>query len=145
MRTYFDTDKENYLKKQKTPSAAYRLHYQLVFSTKYRKKLLNDRVAEDLIRIILDLAGEERYHIFGIQILGEHVHIVISLRPEHSVAGVMKMIKGRTSKVLRDRYDELRRLSNLWTSGYSADSLGDKNIAQIIAYLQEQQRRHRAE
>jgi putative transposase len=142
MRSYFDPDKENYVKKQKTPSSAYRLHYHIVFSTKYRRKILKEKISQNLIKIILQLADEEKYHILGIQVLGEHIHIVVSLKPTDTIAEVIKKIKGRTSKILRAKYKELRDLPSLWTSGYSVDSLGDKNIAQIIAYLQDQQRHH---
>ena len=144
MRSYYDLDRQNYIKLHKTPSAAYRLHYQLVFSVKYRRALLeDDAIGRDFIDIIRNLADEKGYHIFGIELQPEHVHIVCGLKPEHCISEMVKYIKGRSSRMLREKYPDLATLRNLWTSGYSVDSLGDKNISQIIAYLQRQEEHHK--
>lgn len=144
MFSYFDPDRENYIKVNKTPSAAYRLHYQLVFSVKYRRALLEDsKIAEDFMLLVRDISDERGYHIFGINIRPEHVHIVAGLKPEHSISQMVKDIKGRSSRFLREKYPRLKDIDNLWTSGYSVDSLGDKNIAQIISYLQRQEEHHK--
>jgi len=143
MFSYFDPDRENYIKVNKTPSAAYKLHYQLVFSVKYRKALLEDtNIAGDFTLFVRQVSEEKGYHIFGIEIRPEHVHIVAGLKPEHSISQLVKDIKGRTSRLLREKYPRLKDIDNLWTSGYSVDSLGEKNIAQIIAYLQRQDEHH---
>jgi len=142
---YFDKDIESYLFKRKG-SSAFRLDYHIVFSTKYRRSILKNQVGEYLRDVLIQVCVERGYHLLGLDIQPDHVHILIGLRPSDHLARVVQILKGRSSYEIFKRFPELpQKLIKraLWSEGYSVDSLGWKNIAQIKAYLDQQDDHHK--
>jgi putative transposase len=88
--------------------------------------------------VLHEVAGEQDFNVLAASVNEEHVHLLLSLQPKHSVADIVKAVKGRTSRLLRQEFPRLQRETNLWTSGYYIDSLGEKNVPQMLAYLQRQ-------
>ena len=83
--------------------------------------------------------GARLYRIGG---LPDHVHLMLEISPEVSVYGVVKKIKGRTSHVLRETYQELRsRIPTLWTRVCLISSVGNVSLNDIETFLEEQRRR----
>jgi putative transposase len=140
-REFIALDLRQHLRVQRTPSAAYRLFVHLVFSTRFRFRALTAGAERRFLELLREVAGEQGFVVLALSVNEEHVHLVLSLQPRHAVADVVKAIKGRTSRVLRQEFPELAREATLWTSGYYVDSLGEKNVPQIIAYVQMQRDR----
>jgi len=133
---------EDWQTELKTASCAYRCHYHLVFSTKYRSKVLSPEMAAVIAETLLSLQEERAFHLLGLYVGDDHVHILFSLAPKESLADFIKLAKGRTAKVLRERFESLRKLPSLWTSGYWVESLGAKSLWQMKAYLDKQGEHH---
>jgi putative transposase len=142
MTGYYENQRKAYTTKSKSETCAYKLYYHLVFVTKYRTKLLDQVKGNNLVEIFLNICEDKKYLLHGVEILQDHVHILISIPPDISIAEAVKHLKGISSRQIREKHPELKTLPNLWTSGYSVDTLGDKNVAQIMAYLQKQKEHH---
>jgi len=145
MSEYFDPDKENYISTLRSSNASYRLYYHLVWGTKNRKAILNKEIGSRLIQIVAEICETEKCQLLGIHIEPEHVHVLISLRPDNNVASMVKGIKGKTSRMLRLEFPELLRIvdeKSLWADGYFACTVGDANVAQIKVYLDKQRDHH---
>lgn len=126
------------LMRQRTPSAAFRLFYHVVFSTRFRVAALQGGAEQRFLEVLQELAREQGFVVLAVSVNEEHVHLLLSLQPRHAVAEVVRAIKGRTSRVLRAEFSALQRERSLWTSGYYVDTLGEKNVPQLVAYLQRQ-------
>jgi putative transposase len=126
------------LDRRRTPSAAFRLFFHVVFSTRFRFQALQSGVDRRFIEVLREVAGEQDFRVLPASVNEEHVHLLLSLQPKHSVADIVKAVKGRTSRVPRQEFPRLQHEANLWTSGYYVDSLGEKNVPQMLAYLQRQ-------
>jgi putative transposase len=133
---------EDWQTELKTASCAYRCHYHLVFSTKYRSKVLSLEMATIIAETLLALQGEKAFRLLGLYVGDDHVHILFSLAPKESLADFIKLAKGRSARVLRERFQSLRAMPNLWTSGYWVESLGAKSLWQMKAYLDRQGEHH---
>ena len=145
MLEHFDPDKGNYISTLYSAHASYRLYYHLVWGTNHRKPVLIEEIGSSLIQVVTTICGEDGYHLLGIHVEPEHVHILISLRPSQSVANTVNKIKGATSRVLRSQFPELSSMvdeKSLWTDGYCAHTVGEANVAQIKAYLDKQKIHH---
>ena len=145
MSDHFDPDKENYVATLHSQHASYRLYYHLVWGTKYRRAALKEEINSQLIQIISITCEKEGYHLLGIHVEPEHVHVLISLHPTNNVANTVNKIKGATSRVLRSEFPELLWMvdeKSLWANGYCAHTVGDANVAQIKAYLDRQREHH---
>ena len=131
--------KKNYLT---SGNLVYSCQYHILFCSKWRRKVLQGQIAEHLRMLIDESQGEFGYRINSIDIQPDHVHLMLEISPEVSVYGVVKKIKGRTSHVLRETYQELRsRIPTLWTRVCLISSVGNVNLNDIETFLEEQRRR----
>src|SRR5271157_5734344 len=105
-----------------------RLSAHLVWVTKYRYHVLKGDVqlrCRDLIRQICD--AEDVKILKGV-VSKDHVHLNIEYPPKQSISGIMKAIKGRTSRLIQDEFPELKKRywgRHFWATGYGAWSTGN--------------------
>ena len=75
----------------------------------------------------------------------DHIHLLIRLPPRISVAEAVQLMKGGTSRVIRQEYPELEEFlwgDSLWADGYFAESVGVVNENIIKKYIEHQRRHH---
>ena len=73
----------------------------------------------------------------------DHVHVVIQIKPSNSVAEVVQILKGGTSRVIRKEFPELEEFlwgDSFWADGYFAESIGQIDEEVIKKYIREQQK-----
>ena len=120
----------------------YSCQYHVLFCSKWRRKVLSEQVAEHLRTLIEEKQEEFGYHLIDIDVTLDHVHLLLEIPPDKSVASVVKRIKGHTSHVLRGSYLELRsRIPTLWTRVSLISSMGNVALNDIETFLDEQRRR----
>jgi len=71
------------------------------------------------------------------------VHVLIQISPRESVAEVVKILKGGTSRVIRTEFPELEEFlwgDSLWADGYFAETVGKVDEEVIQKYIRDQQR-----
>ena len=120
----------------------YSCQYHVLFCSKWRRKVLSGQVAEHLRTVSEEKQKEFSYHLLGIDVTQDHVHLLLEIPPNESVCSVVKRIKGHTSHVLRETYPELRsRIPTLWTRVCFISSMGNVALNDIEVFLDEQRRR----
>ncbi|MCW3129667.1 MAG: IS200/IS605 family transposase [Methanophagales archaeon] len=89
----------------------------LVFSPKYRGKVLAGEVAEAAEEIIKETCKELDIEVIDMAVGVDHVHLFIKYPPKYSVSWIAKRIKGRSSKLIRDQFPQLKEWcpGHLWT------------------------------
>jgi putative transposase len=123
----------------------HRLDYHFVWRTKYNKTILGPVLAPFLVERIGAICAERRVTLLGLAIAANHVHLCARLRPSQSPAQVMKWIKGSSSLEASERFPQLEQrfgVRHLWAQGYHVESLGEKSIFAILAYLGRQDEKH---
>jgi putative transposase len=68
----------------------------------------------------------------------DHIHLVVQLPPQYSVAEVVQIFKGGTSRVLRKEYPELKEFlwgDSFWADGYFAETIGQVNEEIVKKYI----------
>ncbi len=96
----------------------YSCKYHIVWCAKYRKSLLMEPVETKLKEILYQAAKEFRSQIIELEVMPDHVHILPEIDPQFGVNRLIKYMKGRSSKLLRDEFHELRKLPSLWTNSF---------------------------
>jgi putative transposase len=84
-----------------------------------------------------------RWWIGKIGIQDDHVHLLIQLQADDSVAETVRVLKGGTSKVIRKEFPELEEFlwgDSLWADGYFAESIGRVDEESIKKYINEQRK-----
>jgi len=129
--------KNNKLKKQN--HVTYDCNYHLIWTPKYRKSLLINGVDDDLKEIIQELSIELEFEIISMEIMPDHVHLLVSISPQLGVHKVIKRIKGRSSNILRKKYQNLRtKVPTLWTHSYFCATVGGAPLEVIKKYVEDQ-------
>jgi len=107
---------ENPTKQYKSDNhLVYSCQYHVIFCPKYRRAVLKGNVARRLGELILEKQEEYGYKL-DMEVLPDHVHLLLDVNPKICVFRVVNRIKGYTSRILRKEFPELRsRLPTLWT------------------------------
>jgi putative transposase len=109
-----------------------------VFIPKRRKKVLVGAVAERLQEIICELVVENRWRIIAMEIMPDHVHLFLNVKPTDDPASIMRKIKGRASHYLRKEFPELLKIPTLWTPSYFVSTAGNICTETVKRYIEQQ-------
>ena len=116
--------------------------YHVVFCPKYRKKVLKEPVDTRLKELLLEKAMELCAEIVEMEIMPDHVHLLIKCDPQFGIHRVVKHLKGYTSRVLRVEFRHLKsRLPSLWTNSYFVATVGTVQLDVIKKYIESQKER----
>lgn len=117
----------------------YSCKYHVVWCPKYRRKVLTGEVERRLKELVYETAAELNVDIIEMEIMSDHVHLLIEVDPQFGVHRAVKAIKGKTSRVLRSEFATLRsRLPSLWTNSYFVSTVGGAPLAAIKQYIENQ-------
>lgn len=117
----------------------YSCQYHVIFTTKYRRKVLDDLIAKDLKDLILEKQSEYHYEILEMEVMPDHIHLLIDINPLIGIHTIIQRIKGYTANMLRKKYSSLRsRLPSLWTRSKFVSTVGEVSLETIKKYIEEQ-------
>jgi putative transposase len=120
-------------------SIVYSCQYHVIFCPKYRRPVLVDAVAARLKELVMLKQDEYGYAVLGVEVLPDHVHLLLDVDPRIGVASVVAKIKGYTSHELRAQFPGLkRRLPTLWTRSKFISSVGAVTLDVMQAYIANQ-------
>ncbi len=89
--------------------------------------------------IAFELAGELDFEIQEIEVIPDHVHLLIDCNPQFGIYKVVKRVKGGTSNMLRDEFPWLKsRIPSLWTNSACILTTGGATVEIVRKYIQEQ-------
>lgn len=120
-------------------NVTYSCKYHVVWCPKYRRKVLISGVDERLKQIVYELAAELKVEIIELEIMPDHVHILCEVDPQFGIHRFVKLLKGRSSRLLRKEYPKLKsRLPTLWTNSYFVSTVGGAPLSVIKQYIEQQ-------
>ena len=117
----------------------YSCKYHVVWCPKYRRKVLENGIDDRLKELIEEICMESDIQVIEMEIMPDHVHLLIEVDPQYGIHRAVKKIKGRTSRILRQEFPILvRRLPTLWTNSYFVSTVGGAPLAVIKQYIENQ-------
>ena len=120
-------------------NVVYRCTYHVVWCPKYRRPVIEEAVDARLKQIIRDVCAERECNIIELETMPDHVHLLVECDPQYGIHRLVKQIKGRSSRVLRQEFDSLRsRLPTLWTNSYFVATVGGAPRGIIKQYVANQ-------
>ncbi len=103
--------------------------------------MLVQGVDERLREIIQEVIQERHADLIEMEVMPDHVHLLVSVDPQFGIHRLVRLIKGRSSWLLRQEYPWLRsRLPTLWTNSYFVTTVGGAPLAIIKQYIENQKR-----
>jgi putative transposase len=110
----------------------------VVWCPKYRRRVLGGRVARRLGELLVEIATERDWEIVGSEVMVDHVRIFVRVRQVDSPAEVARLLKGRTSRVLRSEIPWLARQRVLWSKSYFVASVAYVSESTVRRYVEHQ-------
>ena len=119
--------------------------YHIIWIPKYRKRILKGKVAKKLKEILYNAAQINQWWIEKLEILDDHVHILIQIHPNETLSTVVNILKGGSSKIVRKEHPDLEEFiwgKSLWAKGYFAETVGSLNYSNVKKYIQNQRQEY---
>ena len=118
----------------------WRCKYHIVFAPKYRRQAIYGKIKQDIGKILRQLCENKGVEILEAELCKDHVHMLVSIPPNLSVAQFVGYLKGKSSLMIFDRHANLKyKYGNrhFWCRGYYVDTVG-KNTEKIAEYIRNQ-------
>lgn len=120
-------------------NVTYRCHYHVVWCPKYRRKVLVNGVDERLKQIIREACQACHSVLEDMEVMPDHVHLLLSVDPQFGIHRLVKLLKGRSSRFLRQEFPKLKtRMPTLWTNSYFVATVGGAPLELVKQYIEGQ-------
>lgn len=119
----------------------YSCKYHIVFCPKYKRKILTDGIDTRLKELINELAEDENFDVVEMEVMPDHVHLLLDVYPGIAILDLVKHIKQYTASRLKKDFPRLQtRLPNIWTRSSFIASVGAVSLETVKKYIEDQKR-----
>ncbi len=120
-------------------NVVYSCKYHVIWCPKYRRSVLVKGVDVRLKEIIQDVATECRSEILELEVMPDHVHLLVEVDPQFGIHRLIKLMKGRSSRLIREEFKWIKsRLPTLWTNSYFVSTIGGAPLEVVKQYIEQQ-------
>ena len=127
---------------RKGPHSVYDIQYHMVWTTKYRYRILTGEIGTRLRDLIRQISMTRDVTIVKGHVGADHVHVLVSAPPQIAPAKLVQSFKGKSSRLLQQEYPSLRKRywgRHLWARGYFCATVGAVTDKMVKAYIDQQQ------
>lgn len=136
-------------KKERIPGVVYErnyvynFHYHLVWATKYRKALFTtEALVNEMKGILNELADFKEIRIESMEVMPDHIHLLLIFKPKHAPSSIVKYLKGHSAKLFFQNHPEIREHElwggHLWSHSYYMSTVGNMSKEVVEKYIEEQ-------
>ena len=113
--------------------------YHVIFCPKYRRPVLTGQVAARCGQLVVETAAMHKCIVIEMEIMPDHVHLLIDVDPQFGIHRVVKAIKGITSRLIRQEFPAVKtRMPSLWTNSYFVSTVGGAPLEIVKRYIENQ-------
>ena len=115
--------------------------YHLVFTPKYRRKIIYHQLRLDIQGYIKNLCQWKGVEIIEGHMMADHVHLLVSIPPKYSISSFMGYLKGKSAMMIFEKHANLKyKFGNrhFWSTGYYVSTVG-LNTSTVQKYIREQE------
>ncbi len=131
---------DNGLQVGKTRYTRYSIAYHLIWIPKYRRRILTGAVQKETKRLIEECCERQGLTLLTLETDEDHIHVCVSAPPRFSPALIANLLKGYSSRYLREQFPHLGKVcgkDHLWTSSYYVGTAGSVSTETIRRYIDE--------
>lgn len=119
----------------------YSCQYHVIFCPKYKRSVLTDGVDTRLKEIISEVANKYDFEVMEMEVMKDHVHLLIDCNPKFGIAECVKKIKGTSASILRKEFPHLKsRIPTLWTRSSFISTVGTVSLETVKKYIEDQKK-----
>ncbi|WP_446197598.1 IS200/IS605 family transposase [Lentilactobacillus buchneri] len=124
----------------------YDFNFHLVWVTKYRKQVFTtDKRVADMKAILKGIAKRNSIEISSMEVMPDHIHMMISFAPKFTPSSIVKAFKGGSAKQWFIQYPETKQQlweGHLWSPSFFMSTLGDVSKEVVSKYIKSQLERY---
>ena len=131
---------------KKLSHVVYQCSYHIVWCPKYRFRIMKGQVGKYLEQRIESLCEWKQVEILELNVMEDHVHMVVTIPPKISISVLMGILKGKTAISLFKNYPVLKKKpywgNHFWSRGYCVSTVGlnEEKIRRYVKYQEENER-----
>ena len=131
---------------KKLSHVIYHHQFHIVWTPKYRYRVLEGRIKELLIEDLQMLCDWKNVEVIELSIQADHIHIIVSVPPKVSISSLMGMLKGKTAIKIFKSYPALKKKpywgNHFWARGYCSSTIGfdEEMIRNYVRYQEDQEK-----
>ena len=123
-----------------TNKTVYSAKYHIIWCPKYRRRVLGGPVEARLKEIIFGVVAEVGAEVIEVEVMPDHVHLLVEVPPVVPLSKLVQKLKGRSSRQLRTELPPLRRLPALWSPSWFVSTVGGAPLEVVRRYVENQKR-----
>jgi putative transposase len=117
------------------------IYIHLVFATKERCPQLQNQHQKQIYAYLVAKAKENECYVKAIGGMNDHIHMLVTLNPKHSVSEIVKVLKGSSSHYINEMKVSPRHFE--WQTGYGAFSVSQSSVSKVASYIRTQEEHHK--
>lgn len=122
-----------------TETTVYCCRYHVIFCPKYRRKVLINGIDERFKEIVLSMQEEQNFKVMEMEVMPDHVHLLLDVDPTIGINVIVSRIKGKTAHILTREFPEIRRrIPTLWTRSKFIATVGSVSLETVKEYIKSQ-------
>lgn len=123
----------------------YSLEYHIVWCTKYRKQIFNtENLSNEVKEYLNEISKSLEMTITQMEVMPDHIHLLVSARPQLRISDAIKVLKGTTSRWLFLAHPEIKKSlwgEHLWNPSYFVVTVSNRSHSQIEEYIKNQKKK----
>lgn len=121
-----------------TRKAVFSVKYHVIWCPKYRRRVLGGAVEVRLKQIINEVVAEFGGMVIEVETMPDHVHLLVEVPPQVAVSKLVQILKGRSSRRLRQEFPHLARMKCLWSPSWFVSTVGGAPLEVVRRYVENQ-------
>lgn len=122
------------------PNTYSQIYIQVVFTVKGRQSLIHKGFKDELYKYICGIVNGNHQKVYAINGMPDHIHILLSIKPDISLSDLMRNIKANSSKWINSRNFVQGKFQ--WQEGFGAFSYSKSQLDTVITYINNQEIHH---
>jgi REP element-mobilizing transposase RayT len=117
-----------------------KIYLHIVFSVKGRQNLIQKKWKDELHKYICGIVNVKEQKVYAIDGMPDHIHILISIKPNIAISNLVRDIKANSSKWINERGYIIGKFE--WQEGFGAFSYSHSALNNVIEYIVNQKEHH---
>ncbi|OQZ01864.1 MAG: IS200/IS605 family transposase [Candidatus Brocadia sp. UTAMX2] len=131
---------------RKVSHTLWHCQYHILWTPKYRLRILTGQVAEEVNRCIRAFSEQKGCKVIELNVQIDHVHLIAMVVPKISISEFVGIVKGRTAIRIFNKYRHLKQKpywgNHFWSRGYCVDTVGldEEKVRKYVKYQEQKER-----
>ena len=121
-----------------TRKAVFSVKYHVIWCPKHRRRVLGGAVEVRLKQIINEVVAEFGGMVIEVETMPDHVHLLVEVPPQVAVSKLVQILKGRSSRRLRQEFPHLAPMKCLWSPSWFVSTVGGAPLEVVRRYVENQ-------